>query len=220
MLQYEMTLGFTGYASQSTSTESFGDLPLLGRSTEVSEERGICTTKHGHREGLHGRGTRLSPFVAIADLSFVLGFCTQLFLFLVNQLFCGIVLNFSESWWWVVCFVAWNIWYCLIITFSLQITLLSEYGTTTIPGWKLRIMACKICEHFDAYEQQIILKILVSVDNYLIFRMSVLSRILYGLCGRHWSSMVLDVLCRCFWTLRIRLSRKRVILDSPLWRLV
>lgn len=52
--------GSTGSVSLSTSTGSFVDSLLLGRSTEVSEERVTCTTRHDLQEGQPGRGTKLS----------------------------------------------------------------------------------------------------------------------------------------------------------------
>ncbi|GFY84374.1 ribosomal protein L23/L15e family protein [Actinidia rufa] len=48
-------------------TGSFEDSPLLGRNTGDSAERDTCTTRQGHQEGLPGRGTTHSLFVATVD---------------------------------------------------------------------------------------------------------------------------------------------------------
>ena len=63
-----MTQGSTGSARVSTSTVSFVVLPLLARSSGVSEEKVTCITRTGHLAGQPGRGIRPNPSADTAEL--------------------------------------------------------------------------------------------------------------------------------------------------------
>lgn len=82
-----MIQGSTGSAILSTSTGSFVDSLLQGRSTEACVERGTCTTKHDLQEGQPGRGTTHFLSDATADLCDTIVFI-NLFLFSIVRFAC------------------------------------------------------------------------------------------------------------------------------------